>query len=1091
MPCGICERSPCKLGTDCHASNTESMTGSYFPNCVCTCNPGFHGEKCEKISTPTQSRSITSSPDRNKTLSAVLTYSLSAVSSETLSFRPTISNTEQQSASSLHSRTYSDAPTNTIQQSRSATNAQTHSKAYSASVPTPSQSANSSASASQMPTATDSALLTSSVAISSTADKLFTGSIPTSASASAFASQSIPNLASETILPTQTSLIRTATPSRQPTYSISLSQYDTQSHALPRTRSPGEGETPLDARTNSSTLTFQPTVSTTTTRRTSSPGSSVSMSRYYDTQSNPDTQSHPLPRSSSPGESAENFQSTLTLTAISTPRTESTRRASRSEARATEEEGASSSPRPTVSPLLQFPIKPTNSYSIAIQLSQSQKVRTSNTKTNSANERDIYIRSITATTGFEDVATPVTTATTATSASGTSHTVSAPSGTGSTSTQLVSDDTQGPASEQTSELISSTHPAIGATTVVPCTPASSSSSLKFDTVQMATASSFDNGTTVVTCHTNYAGQRPEGLRLGGQLLVNFAGGGSELLNATFEWLNLSCLALAVPPITTNVSSITFRVADPFALGYCAGPDLSTPVTILVITSIGGSAARGGNEADSIATRLAKSSFGIALFDLQVLGLASRSQCAPPPLQSTFGHLRLVAPLAFWEDEEGGLVGTLFVLAAAGLCFLAAGALVQRKPSVTAGEHYGSSRRLVVGLARVYSGLWIHLMLAVLPGLLFVSVTIAFNNKTRLATLGGLTSVFFALLLAAAPALCALFVNRSAIPAPSAQGSSRITRWFCPSVAVLPRSSRLLFGALTAWRQPMAFWSSYPLVAPTVLGVATASVGPSSSCAALYGSLAGLCVVLAVITCVLRPFRTVIESTLGCLSMILASAQLVVCAVMSTSNTTSSTTTERQVLKTALTVLFAIHAAVVLVCRIAIPVWLHIWEDELAARYGAFPTERETGGAQLGLSAYPSFFGWTTEHTLKLSNPAASVEGAIGLSRISHFRELSDDKPNADDTDADAGDAYRPHDCLYAEPIIMDSPGDASHGDLYKNIHDEEVELEVMLAEIPRPQTVEDTERSDEASESFSQPEEDSLTDGQRLENYSDSEDELY
>ena len=46
--CYVCERSPCRMGTDCYGPNTVYMNASaYFPNCKCTCKPGAWGGKCQ------------------------------------------------------------------------------------------------------------------------------------------------------------------------------------------------------------------------------------------------------------------------------------------------------------------------------------------------------------------------------------------------------------------------------------------------------------------------------------------------------------------------------------------------------------------------------------------------------------------------------------------------------------------------------------------------------------------------------------------------------------------------------------------------------------------------------------------------------------------------------------------------------------------------------------------------------------------------------------------------------------------------------------------------------------------------------------
>ena len=44
----LCERSPCRMGTDCYEPNTAYLdTSVYYPNCKCTCKSGAWGEKCE------------------------------------------------------------------------------------------------------------------------------------------------------------------------------------------------------------------------------------------------------------------------------------------------------------------------------------------------------------------------------------------------------------------------------------------------------------------------------------------------------------------------------------------------------------------------------------------------------------------------------------------------------------------------------------------------------------------------------------------------------------------------------------------------------------------------------------------------------------------------------------------------------------------------------------------------------------------------------------------------------------------------------------------------------------------------------------
>ena len=45
--CVACERSPCTFTADCIDANTLAMKGDYYPNCSCTCKPGFGGKHCE------------------------------------------------------------------------------------------------------------------------------------------------------------------------------------------------------------------------------------------------------------------------------------------------------------------------------------------------------------------------------------------------------------------------------------------------------------------------------------------------------------------------------------------------------------------------------------------------------------------------------------------------------------------------------------------------------------------------------------------------------------------------------------------------------------------------------------------------------------------------------------------------------------------------------------------------------------------------------------------------------------------------------------------------------------------------------------
>ena len=45
--CLVCERSPCRMGTDCYEPNTASIDGGYWPACRCVCKEGAYGDKCE------------------------------------------------------------------------------------------------------------------------------------------------------------------------------------------------------------------------------------------------------------------------------------------------------------------------------------------------------------------------------------------------------------------------------------------------------------------------------------------------------------------------------------------------------------------------------------------------------------------------------------------------------------------------------------------------------------------------------------------------------------------------------------------------------------------------------------------------------------------------------------------------------------------------------------------------------------------------------------------------------------------------------------------------------------------------------------
>eukprot|EP00388_Colpodella_angusta_P026584 GDKK01006281.1.p1 GENE.GDKK01006281.1~~GDKK01006281.1.p1 ORF type:complete len:176 (+),score=11.85 GDKK01006281.1:1-528(+) len=59
IPCGtainfaLCERSPCKIGADCHPNNTDSVSSGYYPDCTCTCKAGFTGDQCVTDSSAT------------------------------------------------------------------------------------------------------------------------------------------------------------------------------------------------------------------------------------------------------------------------------------------------------------------------------------------------------------------------------------------------------------------------------------------------------------------------------------------------------------------------------------------------------------------------------------------------------------------------------------------------------------------------------------------------------------------------------------------------------------------------------------------------------------------------------------------------------------------------------------------------------------------------------------------------------------------------------------------------------------------------------------------------------------------------------
>ena len=48
--CTLCERSPCRMDTDCYGPNTayiNSTNGGYYPSCQCVCKEGSSGDRCE------------------------------------------------------------------------------------------------------------------------------------------------------------------------------------------------------------------------------------------------------------------------------------------------------------------------------------------------------------------------------------------------------------------------------------------------------------------------------------------------------------------------------------------------------------------------------------------------------------------------------------------------------------------------------------------------------------------------------------------------------------------------------------------------------------------------------------------------------------------------------------------------------------------------------------------------------------------------------------------------------------------------------------------------------------------------------------
>eukprot|EP00744_Colponema_vietnamica_P005944 GILI01008664.1.p1 GENE.GILI01008664.1~~GILI01008664.1.p1 ORF type:complete len:840 (+),score=157.65 GILI01008664.1:28-2520(+) len=333
----------------------------------------------------------------------------------------------------------------------------------------------------------------------------------------------------------------------------------------------------------------------------------------------------------------------------------------------------------------------------------------------------------------------------------------------------------------------------------------------------------------------------------------------------------------------------------------------------------------GRDADSISAKdLWIGSSGlvmVAFFDTQSIAVMAQSRCGSEGQRSLFESHLLIAPVAFWGELQGAVVGTLAVLASIALAF-AILSLFMLDP-------LDDENRFTKSLVRAKAGLWLVALMALLPGLAFASVRLLATASSWLP-LGIVSAVIITSLIVGLPLLLHFGMTRSWAPPNRSEGeipkgASGVAIRFA-NFLVIERSSIVSTSAagvamspVVVWRPRQAAWAVLPFVSGVVNALLLGPVGEESNgtglCTGLFAASAVVHAGLAILVATARPHTTRLQNFIAAASFSLTGGAAAISAAWATQPYQAASTSELLLL-----IVWCLHW-LASVARIGVEVWL--------------------------------------------------------------------------------------------------------------------------------------------------------------------------